>query len=322
MPADGLAVAAGRTVRYSRHCTVSFQTETCTSVTHVVSRQSWIKSFNLQFKHFFLPLQQRSISLRYSRFYSGPPFLTVTTLQCVCVGGANRVRDIRLHFRGVEGIELPQFPHLRHTEARDQCCLSEPLIHPVRYASFRSSLFIQPSIYPKAPLSPPFLTRAFVSPPCLSRSLCFPLVNQNIITRGARWNVPRASRITCCLPALTLPLIYYPACERCAFRPPVIYFRILPVWSCLSSQDEAFCELFSLCKLKMEEKEYDSYNSVQTFDGVELSLPPGCVLSHWRGVCSHVGGRPALPRTSGLLLGTFVDFDVVLSLSPRHCSPF
>lgn len=57
---------------------------------------------------------------------------------------ANRVGDIRLHFQGVEGIELPQFPHLRRTEARNQCnqcCLSEPLIHAVRHASFCSPLY-------------------------------------------------------------------------------------------------------------------------------------------------------------------------------------
>lgn len=51
---------------------------------------------------------------------------------------ANRVGDIRLHFQGVERIELPQFPHLRRAEARNQCdqrCLSEPLIPSIRHAS-------------------------------------------------------------------------------------------------------------------------------------------------------------------------------------------
>lgn len=90
----------------------------------------------------FVLLQQRSKSLRYSRFYFPPPPMTTEG------GGkgdsANRVGDIRLHFQGVEGIELPQFPHLRRTEARNQCnqcCLSEPLIHAVRHASFRSPLY-------------------------------------------------------------------------------------------------------------------------------------------------------------------------------------
>lgn len=144
-----------------------------------------------------------------------PPYVVMGAGEGVggCGGSAKRLGDIHLHFQGVEGIELPQFPHRGPTEASDQCercCLSEPLVRSVRHASFPSSLFIQPSIYPKALLlTPPFfLMRDFIPrPPPAFFSLCFPLVNQDIITRRAWRKAPRPSRITCCLPAVTSPLI-------------------------------------------------------------------------------------------------------------------
>lgn len=82
----------------------------------------------------------------YSREFSDIPASTSLLHQWQHKGGgeggernwANRVGDIRLHFQGVERIELPQFPHLRRTEARNQCdqrCLSEPLIPSIRHAS-------------------------------------------------------------------------------------------------------------------------------------------------------------------------------------------
>lgn len=118
--------------------------------------------------------------------------------------------DIRPHFHGVKGIELPQFPHLRHTEAGDQCdqcCPSVPLFHSVRHASNLSSLFIQPFIYPKSLLIPPFFYALLHFPPFLSRLLCFSLVNQTLSHVGLGLNAPGASRITCRLPAITSPLI-------------------------------------------------------------------------------------------------------------------
>lgn len=145
---------------------------------------------------------------------------------------ANRVGDIRLHFQGVEGIELPQFPHLRRTEARNQCnqcCLSEPLIHTVRHASFRSPLYSH--LYTLQRSCSIFFYTWPHFPPFLSRSLCFPRVNRDVITGGAWCSAPRASRITCCLPAITSLLIFHPACERRAVWSLIMSFQIMRLWS-------------------------------------------------------------------------------------------
>lgn len=170
MPANGLPVAAGKTVRYSSHCTISFQNETRTCVKHMVFPwEFWIK-ISFFFLLFF-----------YSREFSDTPASISLFHPWQHKGGeANRVGDIRLHFQGVERIVLPQFPHLRRTEARnqcDQCCLSEPLIPSIRHTS-----------------SPPL---ALYSSSHLynlkhSRALFFFFLTQDVIPRRPCCDAPRA----------------------------------------------------------------------------------------------------------------------------------
>lgn len=56
---------------------------------------------------------------------------------------ANRVGDVRPHRQGVEGIKFPWFPHLRRTEAREQCeqhCLRAPVVLSSSFFHSRSQL--------------------------------------------------------------------------------------------------------------------------------------------------------------------------------------
>lgn len=84
------------------------------------------------------------------------------------------------------------------------------------------------------------------------------------------------------------------------------------IYKTLSSKDMELLIWFNIVRNRLN---IIVYSPLKTLNGTELSLPLGCVLSHWWVVCSHVGGHAAFTRASGLLR-TFVGFDVVLSLTP------
>lgn len=98
------------TVRYSRHCTISFQIETHTCVRHMGSHEL-DQEFILCLKHFvFYSSKAEVLNIHFF-----PPLVTQHK------GGGTRYNwmgDIRLHFRGVEGIEFPSFLHLRTHRSR------------------------------------------------------------------------------------------------------------------------------------------------------------------------------------------------------------
>lgn len=125
---------------------------------------------------------------------------------------ANRVGDIRPHRQGVEGIGFPWFPHLRPTEAREQreqCCLRAPVCFfslSVSYSVSQLHLFFFYSFNCPHTLKHSWLHLFLCTLSVLTFSLIvhlFPSLScqPDIITCRGSCNAPRASRITCCLPA-------------------------------------------------------------------------------------------------------------------------